>query len=95
MESKALVKWTNSIVASRFFARTPSRILRMVNNNQQKKQTKICKIVDFAVPAGHKIKLKESEKRDMYRNLARELKKTLGHKGENYTYLDWCFWHGN
>ena len=31
------------------------------HNNQQKK--KICKIVDFAVPADHRIKLKECEKR--------------------------------
>ena len=31
MESKALVISTNSNVACRFFARTPSRILRMVN----------------------------------------------------------------
>ena len=42
-------------------------------NNQQKK--KICKIVDFAVPAGHRIKLKECEKGDKYLDLARELKK--------------------
>ena len=41
-------------------------------NNQQKK---ICKIVDFAVPADHRIKLKECEKRDKYLDLARELKK--------------------
>ena len=37
MESKALVKSTNN-VACRFFARTPSRILRMVN---------ICEVVDL------------------------------------------------
>ena len=37
MESKALVKLTDSNVAWRFFARTPSRILRMVN---------ICEVVD-------------------------------------------------
>ena len=43
-------------------------------NNQQKKK-KICKIVDFAVPADHRIKLKEYEKRDKYLDLARELKK--------------------
>ena len=43
-------------------------------NNQQKKK-KICKIVDFAVPADHRIKLKECEKRDKYLDLARELKK--------------------
>ena len=41
----------------------------------KKKKMKICKVVDFAVPAGHRIKLKESEKRDKYLDLARELKK--------------------
>ena len=43
------------------------------NNNQQKKR--ICKIVDFAVPPDHRINLKESEKKDKYRDLARELNK--------------------
>ena len=43
------------------------------NNNQQKKRT--CKIVDFAVPADHRIKLKECEKKNKYLDLARELKK--------------------
>ena len=38
MKSKALVKSINSIVACRFFARTPSRILRIVN---------ICEVVDL------------------------------------------------
>ena len=38
MESKALVKSTNSIVAARFFARTLSRILRIDN---------ICVVVDL------------------------------------------------
>ena len=32
-------------------------------------------IVDFAVPADHRIKLKECEKKDKYVDLARELKK--------------------
>ena len=41
-------------------------------NNQQKNKT--CKIVDFAVPADHKVKLIESEKKDKYFDLARELK---------------------
>ena len=36
---------------------------------------KICKIIDFAVPADHRINLKESEKKDKYLDLARELKK--------------------
>ncbi len=34
----------------------------------------ICKIVDFAVAADHRIKLKEWEKRDKYLDLDRELK---------------------
>ena len=42
------------------------------NNNQQK--MRIRKIVDFSVPADHRIKLKESEKKDKYLDLARELK---------------------
>ena len=40
--------------------------------NQKKK---IFKIVDFAVPADHRIKLKECEKKDKYLDLVRELKK--------------------
>ena len=35
----------------------------------------IIKIANFAVPADHRIKLKEYEKRDKYLELARELKK--------------------
>ena len=42
--------------------------------NKKKKKKKICKIVDFAVPADHRINLKESEKKDKYLDLARELK---------------------
>ena len=35
----------------------------------------ICRIVNFAVPADHRVKLKECEKRDKNFDLARELKK--------------------
>ena len=45
----------------------------------QKKRT--CKIVDFAVPADHRIKLKECEKKDKYLDLAMELKKLWNTKG--------------
>ena len=44
------------------------------------KKKKICKIVDFAVPADHRIKLKECEKKDKYLDLARELKKLCNMK---------------
>ena len=36
---------------------------------------RICKIVDFDVPADHRIKLKKSEKKDKYLDLAMKLKK--------------------
>ena len=39
------------------------------------KKKRTCKIVDFSVPADHRIKLKECEKKDKYLDLARELKK--------------------
>ena len=39
------------------------------------KKKRTCKIVDFAVPADHRIKKKECEKKDKYLDLARELKK--------------------
>ena len=40
-----------------------------------KKKKRICKIVGFSVPADHRIKLKEYEKKDKYLDLAKELKK--------------------
>ena len=40
-----------------------------------KKKKRICKIVNFAVPADHRINLKESEKKDRYLDLSREFKK--------------------
>ena len=46
--------------------------IRPYNNQQEKK---ISKIVDFAVPADHRIKLKECEKKDKYLDLTRELRK--------------------
>ena len=49
-----------------------------------------CKIVDYAVTADHRIKLKECEKKDKYLDLARELKKTMEHAGDNYTNYEWC-----
>ena len=39
------------------------------------KNKKICQIVNFAVTADHRIKLKECEKKYKYFDLARELKK--------------------
>ena len=63
------------------------------NNNLQKKR--IFKIVNFAVPGDHRIKLKENEKKDKYFDLAREIKKNTKHEGDNYTNCDWCLWYSN
>ena len=39
------------------------------------KKRNTCHLMDFAVPADHRIKMKESEKINKYFDLARELKK--------------------
>ena len=49
------------------------------------KKKRTCKIVDFALTADNRIKLKECEKKDKYFNLARQFKKTMKHAGDNYT----------
>ena len=56
----------------RISARRPD-LITTTTTNKQKKRT--CKIVDSSVPADHRVKLKESEKKDIYLDLARELKK--------------------
>ena len=46
--------------------------------------------MDFAVPGDHRLKLKESEKRDRYQDLARELrKKTMEHESDGDTNYNW------
>ena len=47
------------------------------SNRKQKKRN--CKFVHFAVPADKRIKRKESEKKNKYLDLARELKETMEH----------------
>ena len=51
-------------------------ITMMPLNHQLRKCTKYrtCKIVDFTVPADHRINLEESKKRDKYHDLVKELK---------------------
>ena len=41
--------------------------------------------MNFAVPADYMVKLKESEKRDKFIDLARELKLTMEHEGDGDT----------
>ena len=68
-------------------------------NHQQKKKKKekkkrICRIVNFAVPTDQRVKLKESEKKDKYLDLARELK-TVEHERDDYTKCNWCSWYSH
>ena len=53
------------------------------------------KIVDFTVLADHRIKLKESEKKDKYLDLARELEKIMKPEGDDYTNRDGCIRYSN
>ena len=50
--------------------------------------------MDFAVLADHRVKLKESEKKDKYLDLARELKKLLNMKVSD-TNCNWCSWYSH
>ena len=68
-------KWHSQTPMGLWYTNGPFKKTRPYNNQQKKKKKKICKIVDFAVPDDHRIKLKEFEKRDKYLDLARELKK--------------------
>ena len=73
----------------------PGQKTRPYNNQQKKKKKRICKIVDLAVPADHRINLKESEKKDKYLDLARELKKAVEHESNDCANCDWCVSHNN
>ena len=58
---------------------------------KKKKKKRTYRIVDFAVPADHRIKLKEIEKRDKNLNLARKLKKLWNMKvNMKDTNCNWC-----
>ena len=45
--------------------------------------------MDIAVPAGHRIKLKESEKNNEYLDLTRELKNIVEHESNDDTNCRW------
>ena len=51
------------------------------------------RIVDFVFPADHRVKLKESEKKDKYLDLSSELKKIVKHGSDGCTNCNWCFWY--
>ena len=61
-----------------------------LSDSQQKKRT--CRIVKLVDPAGHRVKVKENEKRDKYLDFARELK-SIEHEDDGDTICSWCAWN--
>ena len=59
-------------------------------NKWKSKKAKTCRIVDFAVPADQRVKIKESEKIDEYLDLAREQKSCLT-RGWHCNWRAWNF----
>ena len=51
--------------------------------------------MDFAVPTGHRIKLKGSEKKDKYLDFARESKISVEYENGVYTICNWCSWYSH
>ena len=62
-----------SICSGKWNAQTPQTFW---DTNGSPKKTS--RIVDFAVTADHRVKLKESKKKDKYLDIVRELKKNWG-----------------
>ena len=59
-----------------------------------KKRT--CRIVNFAVLADHRVKLKERKKKDKYLDFTRELKKTVEYEINIYIYYNnWYSWYSH
>ena len=48
-------------------------------------------LIDFVVLADHRVKLKESKKKDKYQDLAWEIFKTVEHESDDYTNCNWYF----
>ena len=59
------------------------------------KKEKTCRIMDFAVPVDHKVKLKKCEKRYKYLDLVRELKKLWNIKVTICISCNCCFWYSH
>ena len=57
---------------------------QMTRPSESQEKKRFCQIVDFAIPADHRVKIKESKMRDKYQDLARELK-TMEYEGDSDT----------
>ena len=67
-----------------------------IAKKKKKKKMRTCQIVDFAVPAYDRVKLKESEKKDRYLGLAREqTPPQLWSMSDSNTDCNWCSWYSH
>ena len=73
-------------------ARRPDIVIFNPPPQKKKRKRRICRIVDFAVPAEHGVKLKESTNKDRYLGITWELKK-LEHESDRDTSSNWCTWY--
>ena len=84
IKTSALLKKTEKSPEDlRWLVVTRTSVKKKTSANASVKNSASCKIIwtcwtiDLAIPADHRVKVKENEKRDKYVDLARELKKTL------------------
>ena len=57
----------------------------------EKKKT--CRLTDFAVPANHRVKIKDSEKINKYLDFAEDFKKSWGHESKGNLSCSWYGWN--
>ena len=55
------------------------------------KKKRTSRIVDFAIPADHRVKLKKNN--EIYLDLVRELKKTMENESDGDTNSNWHAWY--
>ena len=51
--------------------------------------------MNLVVLTNHLVKLKESEKKDKFMGLVREMINIAERESDDYTYYNWCSWHSH
>ena len=73
-------------------ARRPDRVI--VKKKRESERERTCRIVDFAVSANLRVKIKGNEKWDKYLTLGRELKIDVEQESNGDANCNWCAWKG-
>ena len=67
-----LGEWDEQIPLEFWDINGSSSLGQTIRPSDSQQKTETCRIVDITVPTDHRVKLKESEKRDKYIDLARD-----------------------